>query len=369
MKKRIVHVTYDMHIGGTEKVIENLVKYTDSNLYDVDVLCLEKTIGPFGQLLIKDGFKVTALGRQPGFDIHLIMQLRQYLHVNNVDIVHGHQYTPFVYALFASIGCKAKVVFTEHGRFFPDRKRWKRFCLNPILNLLTQAVTTISSATKEALVVYENFPRKAVQVIYNGIEDTQLLSSSNSVSRTDFGIADDAIVLGAVSRLDAIKNHQLMLAALKKLPVRYAKVILLIVGDGPEREKLEKLTSDLDMVDRVIFTGFREDATRLYKIIDIFLLPSFSEGTPMTLLEAMSARVPSIVSNVGGNPEIIEHGKNGFVFPSNDLEEFCKQLTLLCESKEKRKYMGDNARLLYEERFTVECMAREYQKIYSLSNS
>lgn len=366
MKKRVVHVTYDMHIGGAEKVIANLVKYTDNELYDVSVYCLEKSVGLFGLTLIQDGFEVTSSGRRSGLDIQLISKLRHYIKAKKIDIVHAHQYTPFVYSVFASVGCKTKVIFTEHGRFFPDKKRLKRFLLNPFLNILTHSVTAISSATKDALVKYENFPPKAIKVIYNGIEDPQLMIPDGKVSRDDFDISADAIVLGAVSRLDVIKNHELMLAAISKSRAFFGNIILLIVGDGPERKKLEKLTVDLDLTDIVIFTGFREDAASLYRIMDIFLLPSFSEGTAMTLLEAMAARVPSVVSDVGGNPEIIIDGKSGLIFPSNDLVSFCQKLALLCESKERRIQMGEDARLSFEQRFTVDCMVGEYQKIYSL---
>ena len=93
---------------------------------------------------------------QPGFDTSLIAAIRRHIKTNNIDIIHCHQYTPWVYGVLAAFGTKTKVVFTEHGRFYPDTSSRKRKLLNPLLHKLTTATTAISSATKQALVEFEN---------------------------------------------------------------------------------------------------------------------------------------------------------------------------------------------------------------------
>lgn len=354
-----------MRIGGAERVIYNLVENTDRLKYDVSILCLDQPIGPFGLGLKEKGYQIDALRRKQGLDPSLIGKVRDYVISHNIHVLHCHQYTPYIYGLFASIYTSAKVIFTEHGRFHPDRRRMKRIIFNPILARFTPSITSISSATKEALVRYEKIPRDRVRVIYNGIEDLNYgrLKLANDLKKS-WGIAEGGFVLGTVARLDSIKNHPLMIRALKRITGKFPDTFLIIVGDGPERERLEDLTSELGIERRVIFTGFQEDTHLFYGMMDLFLLTSFSEGTAMTLLEAMAAGLPCIVTNVGGNPEIVKEGETGFIVPSDDEKALSDKICSLLGDGALRKKMGQAARKRFEERFTVEKMVREYEKIY-----
>ena len=150
---KVTHLTFDMRIGGTEQVIKNLVENSDPQQVEMSVLCIESPIGPFGDVLMKKGVSVTAFARAQGFDRSLIKKIRHYIQHNNIDVLHCHQYTPWVYGVLAAVATKTKVVFTEHGRFYPDSSSWKRKLINPILHRFTNATTAISKATKEALVV------------------------------------------------------------------------------------------------------------------------------------------------------------------------------------------------------------------------
>ena len=316
--KKIVHFTFDMQIGGAEQVIYNLIENTDSSKYDVSILCLDQPVGPFGIQLQKKGYGVTALKRKPGFDISLVRQIRRYVSNNNIDVLHCHQYTPYVYGFMGGAFNECNIIFTEHGRFHPDQRKLKRVLINPFLNLFTNYVTSISSATREALVRYENFPRSKIRIVYNGIDSSRYMLAQNSNLKQTLGISKGAYVLGTVARLDPIKNHLMMIRAFKIVKETYPETFLIIVGDGPERENLEAFASELHLASNMIFTGFREDAYLFYKIMDIFLLTSFSEGTAMTLLEAMASGLPCIATDVGGNPEIVRDGETGFIIQNND---------------------------------------------------
>ena len=140
--------------------------------------------------------------------------------------------------------------------------------------------------------------------------------------------------------------------------------MLLIIGDGEIRSNLEKLVKQLDISDKVIFTGFQVNPVDYLQLMDIFLLPSLSEGTAMTLLEAMSLSKPCIVTDVGGNPEIIEDKVNGLVTPSDDENMLAAACDLLLKESKLRKKLGDAGRAQFEERFTVQNMLKNYQKIY-----
>jgi len=197
-KVKILHLTYHMGIGGTEQVIYHAI------------VCIEGEIGPIGQKLQETGTEFHVVKRVPGFDIALLKAVRNLIQTKQADIIHCHQYTPFVYGVLAALFSKTKVIFTEHGRFHPDRYSWKRRMINPLLGLATFSITAISEATKNALAHYEWFSKKSIKVIYNGIEaNTSVTNSSNGAN--ELGLTDKHLVFGTITRFDTIKNLPMMI--------------------------------------------------------------------------------------------------------------------------------------------------------------
>ena len=362
--KKILHITFDMRIGGAERVIYNLVENTDRSKYETSILCIDQPIGPFGSRLREIGYEIDMLNRKPGFDLGLVRQVRAHILQKGIDVVHCHQYTPYVYGLLASAFSGKRVIFTEHGRFYPDQRKTKRILLNPIFARFTDHIVAISEATRNALVEFENFPKKKIRVIYNGIKDVGGLSSGKPDQREKLGIAGNAFVLGTVARLDSIKNQKMMIKALKMIQSEFPNTFLVIVGDGPERKNLKELAAKLKLEGSVIFTGFREDTNSFYNIMDVFLLTSYSEGTAMTLLEAMAAKLPCIVTDVGGNPEIVKAEETGFIIPSDNEEALAEKILILQKNIGLRADMGKAGRKRFEERFTVRSMVRDYEQLY-----
>jgi len=361
---KIAHITFDMRIGGAERVIYNLVENTDRSKFDVSVLCLDQPVGPFGLRLKEKGYQISTLGRKPGFDLSLIRKVRDCIVSNKIDILHCHQYTPYVYGLMGSAFTKKKIVFTEHGRFYPDKRKFKRTLVNPVLSRYTDRIIAISEATKDALVKFENISKDRIGVVYNGIEDGNRVPEKKENLRRSFGIGENGFVMGTAARLDSIKNHPMMIKGLKRIQQDSPETYLFIVGDGPERAGLETLVTELGLSSRVIFTGFREDTSFFYRMMDVFLLTSFSEGTAMTLLEAMAAGLPCIATGVGGNLEIVKEGETGFIIPSGDEKALTEKINLLIRDKKLREELGQACRKRFEENFTVKKMVKEYEKIY-----
>ena len=363
-KKRVVHLTFDMSIGGAEKVICNLIENMDPSKVDASILCIDQPVGPFGTQLRKKGFKIISFNRKPGFDLNLVLRIRKFITLNKVDVLHCHQYTPYVYGVISAAFTPCKIIFTEHGRFYPDQRKLKRVLINPFLCRFTDRIIAIAGDTKRALIEFENFPGHKIKVVYNGINDTGHLPFKNSDLKNHLKIGDDTIVLGTVARLDLIKNQAMMIRALKIVRQEHPDTIVIIVGDGPERKNLENLSSTLQLTPNVFFTGFSEDAISYYHIMDIFLLTSFSEGTAMTLLEAMAASLPCIATNVGGNPEIVENNETGYLIPSNDETSLAERICALIDNQKRRQKMGEAGRKRFIEHFTVAKMVKSYQAIY-----
>jgi len=359
---KILHVTYHMGIGGTEQVIFQLVNNADELLFENSIVCLEGEIGPIGQQLQESGTRFHILSRDPGFDINLIKSVRKIITTENIDVVHCHQYTPYVYGVLASLLTGSRVIFTEHGRFHPDRYSWKRRMINPVLGLATSSITAISEATKEALANFEWFSRKSIKVIYNGIKAT--VPPTEHRNQNKLGLTDQNIVFGTITRFDTIKNLPMMINAFAQVFKNNPHTRLLLVGDGDQRPAMEKLVSELELNNAVVFTGFQTDTAKYMSLIDVYVLSSFSEGTSMTLLEAMSFSTCCIVTAVGGNVEIIVHQQNGYIVESDNTLQLAETMQRLADDDKARHQMGAEAKKTFDQKFDLNQMVQKYKEIY-----
>jgi glycosyltransferase involved in cell wall biosynthesis len=362
--KNILHVTFDMRIGGTEMVIKNIIEGNNNDSYCMSIFCVEEPLGPWGKDMQSEGVSVNSVARKDGFDASVIKALRKHIKSNDIDILHCHQYTPWVYGTMASIGTGTKVIFTEHGRFYPDFSSWKRRFVNPLLALFTYKITAISKATKQALVDYEFLPDSKIEVIYNGIKGLQKDEHEATLIRAKLNIHPSALVYGTIARLDPIKNHTMMINAFAKTLKTLPKAKLLIVGDGELMDDLTNLVNKLNIQDSVIFTGYIPYPKDHLAVFDIFLLSSLSEGTSMTLLEAMSLEKPCVVTDAGGNKEIIVDGETGFVTDNNNMHQFSDAMVFLGSQQKLINCYGRNAKTRFNDKFNATQMSVNYNKFY-----
>ncbi|WP_269063447.1 glycosyltransferase [Marinobacter adhaerens] len=353
-----------MGFGGTEQVIRQLVRQMPRSEFANSILCIDGSIGPIGQSLQREGVNVHSVSRSPGFDFELVRKIRDRIREGKFDVLHCHQYTPFVYGRIAALGTGARVVLTEHGRFHPDRYRYKAAPVNWLLAMSTPAIVAISSATRDALSRFEFFPAYKVGVIYNGIEGLVPEVERAKEVRAKLGIPERSFLWGTVSRLDKVKNQSMMIRAFVRSIEHCPDSYLLIVGDGPERQRLVEQASKTGIADRIFFTGYIEQPISYLGAMDGFLLSSFTEGTSMTLLEAMSLGIPSVVTRVGGNPEIVIDGETGLLADNDDEKGFAQAMETLCTDHELRERLSRNSQDRFQERFTVSCMAEQYQNLY-----
>ncbi|WOJ95042.1 glycosyltransferase [Congregibacter variabilis] len=361
---RVMHLTYDMRIGGTEQVIRNIVDGAENRGLDMYIFCIETPLGPWGEDMRATGTTILSKARRPGFDLSLVKAIRRCLKDERIDVLHCHQYTPWVYGALAAAGLATRVVFTEHGRFYPDTRSLKRRLVNPLLMRLTRHATAISAATAQALIDYEYLPAKQINVIYNGIRPLAVDSAATAELRRELGIPPDAVVLGTVARFDPIKNHAMMLHAFRRVQNEHSNAYLLIVGDGEERANMERLITELGITEQVLLPGYIAQPEVWLDAMDLFLLSSLSEGTSMTLLEAMSLSKPCVVTDVGGNPEIVIHKQTGLVTTNNDELAFANAILRLLNEKGLREMFGATGRKRFLNEFTRDAMNDRYETLY-----
>ena len=362
--KKVLHVTFKMEIGGTEQVICQIVENSDVDKFKHEILCIDGRIGSLGQGLVAKGFHVVSTKRKQGLDTNIIRYIHNLVLERNVSVLHCHQYTPYFYGALGALGTKVKLVFTEHGRFYPDRHNFKRRFINPLLALRTQYVTAISKATAGAVAKYEYFSRRDIKVIYNGIKDLSEQSYSREELLNELGLSADFRYIGSISRLEPIKNQSMMIKAFHRAKHLSPRIKLILIGDGAKRKDLERLVKSLDIAEDVIFTGYLDDPQKYINMFEIFLLSSFSEGTSMTLLEAMCLSIPCVVTNVGGNIEIVSNDETGLVVPSDNEKAFSDAIVLLLNNLALRKEFGNRAREKFLNEFPVFKMINSYEHLY-----
>lgn len=368
---RVLQVVLSLTIGGTEKTVYDIVRQMDRKRVCPVVCCLDE-LGEFGENLRREGVRVYVLGRKPGIDWQVVRSLIEIIRNEKIKIVNAQQYTPYFYALLASLGNRLaastkfpRIVFTEHGIAYPYKRKWKRFLLNPLLFSFADEITTIAEYTKNLLAHYENFPAFRMKVIYNGVSIEQFSCNIDVLSkRQSLGIPADSKVIGIVARLDPVKNHPMLLRAFRRVVAVLPDTYLVIVGDGPENISLQTLAGSLGISDRTLFLGARRDIAELLHTFNVFALPSFSEGMSVTLIEAMCAGVPVVATHVGGNSEVVNDRETGYLVENDNEQDLAQRLMECLRDDELRLRMGKAAHLRACEMFSLGKMIDSYKELY-----
>jgi len=367
---KICQLLHTMTTGGAE-VLANRIGRAFRGKHEVVFACLDG-IGELGECLQADGFHVENLGRQRGIDLQCVRRLGRFLRQQRVDVIHAHQYTPFFYATAARSWWKRlPVVFTEHGRFYPDSSSIKRSIYNRVMLRKGDHAIAVGEHVRQALIQFESFHPDRVEVIYNGIDhgpyssDQEDLCSFRDAFRKQLGLNAHAVVVMQVARLDPIKDHFLAIHAVSKLLDKGNDIHLVIVGDGPERSRIESEIVKVGVQNKVHMLGLRRDVPTLLKCSDIALLTSLSEGIPLTLIEGMACGLPCVSTDVGGVREIVDPVQSALLCPARDVECVAGALKTLALNASLRTAMGHAGRRIARERFDEKKMLAEYDKVFS----
>jgi sugar transferase (PEP-CTERM/EpsH1 system associated) len=353
----ICHIVLSLEPGGLENGVVNVINGLDPLEFRSSVCCL-RGAGEFAGRL-SSGVAIASMDLRPGNDPWMLVRIARLLRHWAVDIVHTRNPEPFFYGLPAGrLAGVSAVVHSEHGRVFPE-KPWRALAQRLLLRHV-DAAFAVSKQLRADLVRELHVPADRFEVLYNGVDVQRFQREPAHRFRQD---SARALVIGSVGRLAAVKNYALLLRAMARLP-RAPSFKLVLIGDGPERPALTQLATQLGLEDRVEFSGHREDVAQLLPGLDIFVLPSLSEGMSNTVLEAMAAGLPVIASDVGGNRELIESERTGVLFPSGDDRALAEQLARLLGSGELRMRLGNAAALRARSEFSMEAMLARYASLY-----
>lgn len=362
----VCHVIHGLGVGGAEVLVDQMVRRMSSEFRCV-VAVLDE-IGEIGERLQQNGIPVEHLHRQPGIDRVCARRLKAFADREEAQILHAHQYTPFFQAMLSrGILGRRPVVFTEHGRHFPDTPSRKRAIVNRLMLRNCDRLIGCGAAVRQALIDNEGLPESRVEVIYNGV-DLKAMGKANLGARErireEFGIATTDFVAVLVARLHELKDHQTALRAVDQARQTIPNLRLLLAGEGDQRTAIEQTIRERGLDQTVILAGTRKDVPNLLAASDVFLMSSISEGIPLTVIEAMAARIPVVSTAVGGLPEIIQHGVTGLLAGSGDDSALAEALTRIAQSATLRQQLVENATTRVVERFSLDAMLDSYRNVY-----
>jgi glycosyltransferase involved in cell wall biosynthesis len=348
--------------GGTERLVIEIVRGLAARVDSV-VCCLDEP-GAWATELGALNVPVIPLQRQPGFHPSLAGRLARLMKAHRIDIVHCHHYSPYVYGLLASmLRPGVRLVFTEHGKLSDHGPSRKRRLVNPLLSRWPARVCAVSADLKQHM-VSEGFPPHRIDVLYNGIDPgLRPTRADKRAARAALGIPDDAFLIGTAGRLDPVKNLNIFIEAHAIVAARNPLVRAAIIGDGPERRRLEAKAAQIGAVNPVVFTGYRQDVRALMAAFDVYVNCSVYEGVSLTILEAMAAGLPVIASPAGGNPEVVIEPETGLLIPAR-ARSIAEGLHALLHDPRRRRVMGDAGRWRVIRHFSIARMVDDYARAY-----
>jgi len=314
-------------------------------------------------MAISQGIKVSGVSGLHPFDPRPIWKLRDYLRHNRVDILCTHGYKSSVLGRIASwmAGCR-QIVISRGWTGESRRVRIYEF-LDRIFLRLADAVVAVSDGQRQKILACGVRPEK-VRVIHNAIDLTTYPGPAEKSVRAELGIPQDAILVATAGRLSPEKNHLGLVEAARHVLAKMPDVYFVVFGEGFLRPELEKAVADAGIGHRFFLPGFRSDVRSLFHEIDIFVLPSHTEGLPNVVLEAFACRKPVVATSVGGTPEVVSDGVNGILVAPNDAENLANTIVELCADSRKRVEMGMNGFQVVQSDFGFEKQTSDYMLLY-----
>ena len=347
----IIHTVSSLNIGGMEQVVVRLATAQRDAGHHVTVLALRG--GPLEVELRERGVSVAVLKR--GVISRVVGALKYFMSTRH-HIVHAHNPTSLHYAALSKFVSRGGLVVTIHG----DQETHAR--LGTALEWkLANSIVVVSHAAKRNLRLPCGDDK--VTVIHNGIASTSD-SDRRQPMRRALG-AENRLVGAIVARIDGHKGHATLLNSLRILKDRGIHLMMLVIGDGAERSNLEHFAATLQLdAQSVRFLGARRDVGDLLSAVDLFVLPSDTEGLPLSVLEAMAAGLPIIATRVGGLPELVDDGKEGILVTPGDAQGLAEAIERMSQDPLLRATLGQSAKTRAGGEFSLSATVQNYDQVY-----
>lgn len=363
---RIAHVVESLDIGGLEHVVVALAGAQRQRGHEVRIVCLWRR-GALAERAEAAGMRVDSCEKRPGFDVRALSAMRALLRDFRPEVLHTHNPMAHYYAVAASMGLGiARTLNTRHGMgsgaLSARREKLYRLAL-----LATDHAVSVCDAARQRFVAHGVMPAGKAVVVRNGIDLARFVPRGGEAGaslRLALGLPDDAVVFGTVGRLNEAKQQHRLLHALREVVNGGLRAALVIVGDGELRAALEAETDRLGLREQVRLLGARGDVPQLLVGMDVFVLPSRTEGYSLALVEASAAALPIIATAVGGNAEIVQDGLTGLIVPPGDDARLAEAMAALGRDAARREKLGEQARAWALREGSLDAMCDGYERLY-----
>lgn len=335
---------------------ELIKELKDDRAVSISAIVLNE--GALSRNLCEIGINTYVLSEEELSFHQIYLRIRAIIKNGKFDVIHSHRYKENFLAFFASLWLNSPLLIsTLHG--MPEHLSSPKANLLQRLNLFLLArhfghTVAVSNDIRDTLIEQFGFNKDNVMEIHNGISLPLLMNDCKDSSKC---------IIGSAGRFVPIKNYPMMIEIAHRCSAD-SKVNFKLAGSGPELSKLQALIHSYGLESSFELCGHQDFMSAFYQGLDIFVNTSLHEGIPMSILEAMSYGIPVIAPQIGGIPEIIEDGIDGFLIPPGNVDLFTEKCLLLSKDLELREELGSSARHKIETKFSIKACAEKYRMIY-----
>lgn len=298
------------------------------------------------------------------FNLQWFRACLRLLHKEQVALIHAHEFSAILCGWIVATLAGVPFVATVHGKNYFWEKQRRRVAYRLVSRHGT--MVAVSQDLKRFIREKVGIPEARVEVIYNGVAQAQTITDEDvQKCKVELGISGCYPVLGVVGSLYPVKGHRFLLEAMPEILRRWPKAQLLVIGRGELEVPLKEQAEQLAIGANVHFLGMRQDVPRLLSVLDAFVLPSLSEGLSLALLEAMASGKSVVATRVGGNPELIDHGRTGFLVQPEDPNDLAANLLKLLSDPAMMQQFGRQGAERARQHFSMERMADRYRDLYT----
>ena len=371
MQPLIAHLIYNLRVGGLENGLVNLVNAMPAGRYRHAIVCLGD-YDSFRERILSPEIPVFALKKRAGQDLPAYFRLWRLLRQLRPDILHSRTLGTLDGQIYGALAGVPVRIHGEHGRASAgfEATTLKHRLLRHGVRPLIHHYVAVSRDIAECLVSQSGISAGRVTLIYNGVDTGRFCPRSGPrPSPGPPGFAnEDSVVIGTVGRMESVKDQPTLVRAFLQLlsmsPELRNRLRLLLVGDGSLLDQCRHMLHEAGAADLAWLPGERSDISNLLRTMDIFVLPSLSEGTSNTILEAMATGLPIVATKVGGNPELVQENSNGFLVPPGDPTSMAHSLQTYVHCREERERYGRMSRRRAESLFSMDAMVNGYTRVY-----
>ena len=359
MATRICLLTTDLEIGGVPLLTRDLACGLAAAGFDIHVACLAPA-GPIADQLRQSDIPVHPLGAKGPWDVAVLVRLAGLLERLRPDILHcSLVHANIAGRIAGSLVGTGRIIASIHTT--ERNKKW-HLTAETLTCRLSDLTVCVSGSVERHTRLCSHVPPQRLSVIPNGI-DCERFARAAPADRLVLGIDPHMPTLLFVGRLDPVKDLTTLLDAMGHLP-EHCPAQLLIVGDGPDRARLEQRSIRLGLTGRVRFLGYRDDVPAILKAADIFVMPSLWEGFGLAALEAMAAGLPVIASRTSGLAELVLPGQTGLLVPSRDIPALAAAIVRLVQDAPLRERLGVAGQTRARHSFSLASMVTGYAHLY-----